>query len=291
MAQNGEGRQWGSWTELSSDKGDLYYWNRETNETTWEPPAGFPSFETADAPPVHSPPIPPVSSSTTTPAITVTKAAPSLGSDDQKEKSNVSQVSAFRRAFEVAQQSNNAAKAIEFGEKVIAIAPGDVNTLITLSSTIPRALPTNEAAKKAALDKAQKYGTQALAELAKLDAKSLGLSEADWKTQRSATEGTIHFTLGEIAFNQKDYDKAIEELTLATKAMPKDGPSWYYLGMSHDAQGAAATKTAAENATTMRASRWSARPAGNVDRKTRPWSGKSAAIPPNGEFVVLQSAG
>jgi tetratricopeptide (TPR) repeat protein len=148
----------------------------------------------------------------------------------------------YSQGMIAAQQSNNAAKTLEFGGKVLAIAPGDVNTLVTMSSTIPRALPTDEAGKTAALNKAKEYAGKALTEVGKLDAKSVGLSEADWAAQRAATEASIHFTLGEIAFNQKDYEKAIEELTMATKAMPKDGPSWYYLGLSYDQQYNAATR-------------------------------------------------
>jgi tetratricopeptide (TPR) repeat protein len=152
----------------------------------------------------------------------------------------------YSKGMMAAVQANNPQKTIEFGEKVLTFVPGDVNTLMTLASTIPRALPNDEPGKKAALDKASQYGTRALAELAKLDAKSLGISEADWAAQKAATEGGIHYTLGEIAYTQKDYEKGIEELKSATKAMPKDGPSWYYLALCYDQMSNAAMKVYAE---------------------------------------------
>jgi tetratricopeptide (TPR) repeat protein len=150
--------------------------------------------------------------------------------------------STYAKAMTAAQQSNNAAQTISFGEKVLAIAPNDVNTLITLATTIPRALPTDAAGKTASLEKAQKYATQSLAEVGKLDAKSAGLSEADWTAFRSTTEGTLHSTLGEISYDRMEYDKAIEEFTTAIKTLPKDGTSWYLMGLSLDQQGNALTK-------------------------------------------------
>jgi tetratricopeptide (TPR) repeat protein len=142
----------------------------------------------------------------------------------------------YAQGMTAAQQSNNAAKAIAFGEKVLTVAPGDVNTLVTLSSTIPRTLPPDAAGKRAALQKAQEYATKALTELPKLQAKDLGLSEADWSAQRTATEGTIRSTLGEIYFHQADYEKAVTELTTASKSSPKDPNVWMFLGLSLDQQ-------------------------------------------------------
>jgi len=145
----------------------------------------------------------------------------------------------YARGMDAALKTNNAAQTIAFGDKVLAIAPDDLNTLITLSSTIPVAMPQD----KAAIDKAEGYATRAIAVLGKMDAKSLGLSEADWAKQKVAIEGTLHNTLGSIYFNKGDYDKAVEELQNATKINAKDGASWYLLGLAFNQQYAVEAKT------------------------------------------------
>jgi tetratricopeptide (TPR) repeat protein len=77
-----------------------------------------------------------------------------------------------------------------------------------------------------------------------MDAKSLGLSEADWAKQKIGIEGTLHNTLGSIAFNKHEYDKSVDELGSATKLMPADGNSWYLLGFSYYQQSQNMTKDA-----------------------------------------------
>src|SRR5215467_7844498 len=142
-------------------------------------------------------------------------------------------------AMQSAQQSNNAAQTISFGEKIIAIAPDDFNTLATLASTIPIAIPKN----KAAIDKTKNYAQKALANLAKMNGKSLGMSDADWAKQKNGIEGSLHNTLGSIYFfNKQDYEKAVDELTAATKNIPTDGSSWYLLGLAYDQQYAGQVK-------------------------------------------------
>jgi len=154
----------------------------------------------------------------------------------------------YSQGMAAAQQSNNDAKVISFGEKVIAIAPNDVPTLVTVASTIPRALPADAAAKKAALDKAMKYGNSALTGLGSLTAKDFGLNDAQWATQKQAIEGAIHSALGETMYHQADYEKAATELTTATKSLPKDPNVWYFLGLSLDQQYSGFAKSYAEAA-------------------------------------------
>jgi tetratricopeptide (TPR) repeat protein len=69
-----------------------------------------------------------------------------------------------------------------------------------------------------------------------MDGKSVGMSDAEWAKQKTGIEGSLHNTLGSIYFNKQDYDKAVDELTAATKDMPKDGPSWYLLGLAYNQQ-------------------------------------------------------
>src|SRR5262245_47347557 len=155
----------------------------------------------------------------------------------------------YSQGMAAAQQSNNDAKVIAFGEKVIAIAPNDVPTLVTVASTIPRALPADANAKNAALDKALKYGNSALTGLGSLTGKDFGLPDAQWATQKQAIEGAIHGALGETLYHKADYEKAAAELTAATKAMPKDPNAWFFLGLSLDQQTVGLMKSYQEAAT------------------------------------------
>jgi tetratricopeptide (TPR) repeat protein len=156
----------------------------------------------------------------------------------------------YSQGMAAAQQTNNDAKVISFGEKVIAIAPNDVPTLVTVASTIPRALPTDANAKKAALDKALQYGNSALTGLGSLTGKDFGYDNAaDWAKQKQAIEGTIHGALGETLYHKADYEKAATELTTATKSLPKDPNVWFFLGLSLDQQSLSFAKSYQEAAT------------------------------------------
>jgi len=154
----------------------------------------------------------------------------------------------YSQGMAAAQQTNNDAKVIAFGEKVIAIAPNDVPTLVTVASTIPRALPADANAKNAALDKALKYGNSALTGLGSLTGKDFGLPDAQWATQKQAIEGAIHGALGETLYHKADYEKAATELTTAVKSLPKDPNVWYFLGLSLDQQYSGFAKSYAEAA-------------------------------------------
>src|SRR5262245_54592695 len=68
---------------------------------------------------------------------------------------------AYANAMIAAQNTNNIDRVISYGEKVLAIDPNDLNTMITLSAVIPAKLPSDEAGKKAALDKASDLATKA----------------------------------------------------------------------------------------------------------------------------------
>jgi tetratricopeptide (TPR) repeat protein len=153
-----------------------------------------------------------------------------------------SKANMYARAMEAAQQSNDAAQTIAFGEKVLAIVPDSdpmyLNTAITLSSTLAIANQND----MAALQKAEGYGQKALATLSKMDGKSLGLSDAEWATQKIGIEGSVHNTLGTIYFSKKDYDKAVDDLVVATKDLPKDGQAFYLLGLSYQQQYASQLK-------------------------------------------------
>ena len=145
---------------------------------------------------------------------------------------------AYANAMIASQNTNNIDKVISYGEKVLAITPDDLNTMITLSAVIPMKLPTDAAGKTAALDKANDLATKALAGVQKMAATA---SAAD-KPQLVQIEGNLHSTIGLIAYNRPDYTKSIQEYELAIQRAPKDEVAHFYLGLNHQALAAQASR-------------------------------------------------
>src|SRR5436190_18909650 len=145
---------------------------------------------------------------------------------------------AYANAMIAAQNTNNVDKVLSYGDKVLAIDPNDLNTLITLSAAIPANLPADEAGKKAALDKAEGLGRKALAGIQPL----LAQAQDDQKKQIAQIESQLHGTLGLIAYNRPDYTKSIEEYEATLKGNPKDDVAHFYMGADYQALTAQASR-------------------------------------------------
>ncbi|PYS41160.1 MAG: hypothetical protein DMG14_08245 [Acidobacteria bacterium] len=143
----------------------------------------------------------------------------------------------YANAMIAAQNLNQIEKVLSYGEKVLAIDPNDLNTMITLSAVIPAKLPEDAAGKKTALDKAQDLATKALAGIQAMVAKA----DAQSKSQLEQIEGNLHATLGLIAYNRPDYNKSIQEYELALQKTPKDEVAHFYLGLDYQALAAQAS--------------------------------------------------
>src|SRR5215467_4402290 len=138
---------------------------------------------------------------------------------------------AYANAMVAAQNLNQIDKVLSYGDKVLAIDPNDLNTMITLSAAIPAKLPADEAGKKTALDKAEQLGRKALAGIEPLLAQAQGAQ----KTQIAQIESQLHGTLGLIAYNRPDYTKSIEEYEAAIKSNPKDDVAHFYIAADYQA--------------------------------------------------------
>jgi hypothetical protein len=145
---------------------------------------------------------------------------------------------AYENAMVAAQNLNDVDKVISYGEKELAIVPDNLNAMITLSQVIPVKLPADEAAKKAALDRASELATKALAGIQPLMAKA----DAASKPQFLQIEGNLHATLGLVAYNRTDYQKSIQAYELSVKDNPKDDVAHFYLGLNYQALAAQSSK-------------------------------------------------
>jgi tetratricopeptide (TPR) repeat protein len=146
---------------------------------------------------------------------------------------------AYANAMVASQNLNQIDKVIAYGDKVLAIDPNDLNTMITLSAIIPAKLPTDEAGKKASLDKAEGLAKKALTGLDPV----LAQAPPAQKGQIVQIQSQLHSTLGIIAYDRLDYTKSIEEYDQAVKTNPKDDVAHFYMGADYQALSAQASRT------------------------------------------------
>lgn len=142
---------------------------------------------------------------------------------------------AYANAMSAAQNLNDLGKVVAYGDKVLSIEPNDLNTLIVLSTVIPQKSPSD----KAQLDKAVELANKALAGIQQLIAKAT----PEQKPQFVQLDGTLHQTLGLIAYNKQEYTKSIQENELAIKDNPKDDAAHFYMAYVYLALMADASKS------------------------------------------------
>jgi tetratricopeptide (TPR) repeat protein len=145
---------------------------------------------------------------------------------------------AYANAMMAAQNLGDVDKAVGYGDKVLAIDPTDLNTMIALSALIPAKLPSDDAGKKAALDKADGLASKALSGVQAMAPKA----DAATKAQLVLIEGNLYATKGLIAYNRQDYTKSIQEYEQAVQKTPKDDLAHFYLALDYQALGAQASK-------------------------------------------------
>ena len=146
---------------------------------------------------------------------------------------------AYANAMVAAQNMNQLDRVLAYGDKVLAIDPNDLNTMITLSAAIPAKLPANDPDKKAALDKAEGLAKRALTGIQPL----LSQATPATKPQIVQLESQLHGTLGLIAYDRPDYAKSMEEYDAALKGNPRDDVAHFYLGADYQVLTAQVSKT------------------------------------------------
>jgi tetratricopeptide (TPR) repeat protein len=145
---------------------------------------------------------------------------------------------AFEQAMVAAQNANNVDKVISYGDKLLGVNPTNLNAMITVSAMIPQKLPSDEAGKKAALDKAEDLAKKGLTGIQPL----LTKADAQTKPQFVQIEGNLHATLGLVAYNRQDYNKSLQEYEQAIQRTPKDDLAHFYTAADYQALGAQASK-------------------------------------------------
>jgi tetratricopeptide (TPR) repeat protein len=128
------------------------------------------------------------------------------------------------QAMTAAAQAGDAGKVIEFGDRVVAVDPDNLNALLIVATTIPLNLPTDAAAVEKALAKAMDYAKKLLA-MKRLDQ----IPEATWQT---AVIGPAHGVVGFVLLQKAQYEDAEKEFEQTVKINPKDQTAWYRYGIA-----------------------------------------------------------
>jgi tetratricopeptide (TPR) repeat protein len=131
---------------------------------------------------------------------------------------------------------NQVQKMQEAGEKDVALAPNDVQTLAILGQTIPRAWNASMPNAAAQLDKAEKFSKSAI-ELTPTLPKPDNLTDEKFTLAKNQTLAMAHSGLGLVYFRRGKYDQAIPEFEEATKVDPSpeaDPVNFYVLGIANE---------------------------------------------------------
>ncbi len=121
---------------------------------------------------------------------------------------------------------------VRSGEKALQLNPDNLNTLLTLASTIPNGV-TDGRRDDPRLAQAQRY---ALLVFQGLDKTRLprSISPQRWQELRRNMEASAHEALGHVAVKQGNLPKAVSEFEKATEKNPNpEGSQFYRLGAAY----------------------------------------------------------
>lgn len=135
-----------------------------------------------------------------------------------------SKIYSMSQGMSAAGQAGDVAKLIEFGDRVIALDPENVNALLIVSTTISLNPPSDAAAMDKALAKALDYAKKLVSM-----ARPTQIAENTWRT---AALGPAHGVIGFVYLQKAQYEEAEAEFDQTVKINPKDQLAWYRYGLA-----------------------------------------------------------
>jgi lipopolysaccharide biosynthesis regulator YciM len=145
----------------------------------------------------------------------------------------------YQRAMAAAEQGRDAAKVVEFGEKVLQVDRNNLGALLTLSTVITDNLPPDDAEKERSLGRAFQLANRARVQAQQaLRSKPENLTDAQWDAQRMAVFSRIYMTLGVVHYTRGDYEQAAEEYKRVIGYNPRDPFAHLQLGLSYEYEAA-----------------------------------------------------
>src|SRR5215468_12527702 len=176
---------------------------------------------------------------------------------------NATKALVYTYGMAAAQATNNAPKTVDYGDKVLAVDPNNLQAQVFVATTIPQGMPQDKAANDRALD----LSTKALAGVQQYfgQPKPAEMTEAQWKQARVEYEDQLHSARGLIYFNRADYGKSAEEYLEVIKNTPKDGVAHFYLGYTYRNETADLSKELVEAIKAFDAARLAKKPQPEID--------------------------
>src|SRR5215475_5841942 len=176
---------------------------------------------------------------------------------------NATKALVYTYGMAAAQATNNAAKTIDYGDKVLAVDPTNLQAQVFVATTIPQGMPQDKGANDRALDLA----TKALAGVQQYfsQAKPAEVTSEQWKQARVEYEDQLHSARGLIYFNRSDYGKSSEEYLEVIKNSPKDGVAHFYLGYAYRNEAADLSKALVEAIKSFDGARLAKKPQPEID--------------------------
>lgn len=146
------------------------------------------------------------------------------------------------------QQLNNPPKTIETGERLLAVEPSHLPTLLTLSMVLPRFLPEDETGRARQLGRALAIAQRAQRRVDAIVSgpKPSTMTAAQWVRQKTHLPARVHAALGLIYFNSKDYPSSIQEYEKSTSLARGESVDFYRLGIAYYYQALAISQELAE---------------------------------------------
>jgi tetratricopeptide (TPR) repeat protein len=126
-------------------------------------------------------------------------------------------------AMSSAAELKDNAKLRDAAERVLTADPNEFNALFTLSGLLSGTLPTDETAKNTQITRTLEVTTRALKQ-----PKPAGVPDGQWNPIQVQLNRTVCLML----LNQKKYTETIAACQTALKINPKDGDSYYLMGLA-----------------------------------------------------------
>ncbi len=145
----------------------------------------------------------------------------------QAEADAKSKTTMFTLAMEASRLMKDTPKFNEFAGKALDVNPDNMSVLMTLTSNLMADAPTDDAGRKAAMDKALGY-----AQRAKKVSKPEGANDDEW----AKTQTRLHGYIAMIYFSKNSWAEAGPEFADYLKMAPDDGLMQFRYGFSTYAQ-------------------------------------------------------
>jgi tetratricopeptide (TPR) repeat protein len=114
-------------------------------------------------------------------------------------------------------------KGLAYAELLLGVDPANLNALIIYANTMVENLPTDAAAKEAALTKVVTYANKVIA-----TPPPAGVTPAQWQPYLAQ----MHADIGFVGLIRKNYEASMKDYDESLKLNPKIDTSWYRNGLS-----------------------------------------------------------